>query len=646
MATNASGVQATCVQQITAPDLTPPEITDELEDLVVSEFPSIDAALINAFDNCSTAEVEIEVTELGTENSDCGQFRTQTPGGWGAPANGNNPGVFRDTNFDTAFPNGLEIGCTHKLHLTSASAVEEFLPSGGSPAALTESLINPTDYNNTLAGHLVAITLSLKFDEVFGDFGASNQLLKEQILGSGSFSGWTVEEVVSKANQVFGGCSNEYSASNMVDALSMINENYVDGTINLGNLGCPNSTEECVETFSVVYTATDQCGNSSSTTQLISVQSGEAFSTDCPEDITVECSEVPDAPVVTFSSECGNTYIGVLSEDVVEVVCQGNYIFTRTWTFTTDQGEKVEFSHKITVVTNTPPVFINAPEDVNVECGNIPEVDIEAVDNCALQSIDVQLIETQLSGNCFPVIQRTFIAEDLCGNVVSHIQYITVIDTQAPEVVNPPEDLTLNCGDEVPVYQPIGLDNCSEQLTVTYTENHTSAECGYELEQVWILTDNCNNSSQVDRVIFFEDNTPPELDGTLDEIITECVSVIPQPNFYDDCGSDLTVSMEPETLVGCGASVEVVYTVSDNCGNTSQFTQMVTVVDTEPPVIFLPNTSVEVNCQELAGVAEPEITDCNEFTVSSTDALADFNEGCATLVRTWIAEDMLSLIHI
>ncbi|MEE9461087.1 MAG: hypothetical protein V3V53_04610, partial [Bacteroidales bacterium] len=39
-----------------------------------------------------------------------GIYRTQTPGGWGAKAAGNNPGTYRDLNFDNAFPNGLVVG--------------------------------------------------------------------------------------------------------------------------------------------------------------------------------------------------------------------------------------------------------------------------------------------------------------------------------------------------------------------------------------------------------------------------------------------------------------------------------------------------------------------------------------------------------
>ena len=39
-----------------------------------------------------------------------GDFRSQTMGGWGSNCNGNNPGCYRDANFDSAFPDGVTLG--------------------------------------------------------------------------------------------------------------------------------------------------------------------------------------------------------------------------------------------------------------------------------------------------------------------------------------------------------------------------------------------------------------------------------------------------------------------------------------------------------------------------------------------------------
>src|SRR5205085_783181 len=64
---------------------------------------------------------------------DCGQLRTQTPGGWGAKPAGNNPGTYLYAHFAAAFPSGLTVGVTpnYNIKLTSPQAVTNFLPSGG-----------------------------------------------------------------------------------------------------------------------------------------------------------------------------------------------------------------------------------------------------------------------------------------------------------------------------------------------------------------------------------------------------------------------------------------------------------------------------------------------------------------------------------
>jgi hypothetical protein len=168
------------------------------------------------------------------------QFRTQTQGGWGAKPKGGNPGSYLHANFSAAFPMGVEIGCNgRRLRLTSAQAVTTFLPSGGTPSILPLGLmINPTTYNNVLAGQLVALKLSVGFDVYDESFGESTGLLAGAYVAWGPFAGMTVAEVLEIADQVIGGCSNTYTYSQVNQVLSMINENFVDGTVDNGFLIC------------------------------------------------------------------------------------------------------------------------------------------------------------------------------------------------------------------------------------------------------------------------------------------------------------------------------------------------------------------------------------------------------------------------
>ncbi|WP_127129474.1 hypothetical protein [Pseudoflavitalea rhizosphaerae] len=171
---------------------------------------------------------------------DCGQLRTQTPGGWGAPPNGNNSGTYLHANFAAAFPNGLTVGCTPQfnVHLTSAQAITDLLPTGGQAAALMMNYTDPAEIKNVLVGHLVALTLATGFDVYDADFGNAGITLGQMEIGSGAFAGWTVNDFLAEANKALGGCGS-YTAKQVLETADKINQNYVDGNIDNGFLVCP-----------------------------------------------------------------------------------------------------------------------------------------------------------------------------------------------------------------------------------------------------------------------------------------------------------------------------------------------------------------------------------------------------------------------
>lgn len=191
----------------------------------------------------ATAEVKVET---------CSGFTTVTQGGWGAKAAGNNWGTYRDQYFSVAFPSGLLIGSgTRFLRLTSASAVDAFLPSGTTPRALNNGLmLNPgSSYSNVLAGQVVALTMNVGMDSAIASFSTSTTPLRDLIVVSGVMAGKTVAEVLAEANKILGGESSSYSPGDMTAILDAINSNYDGGKVNLGYLACPceKITEPCLD---------------------------------------------------------------------------------------------------------------------------------------------------------------------------------------------------------------------------------------------------------------------------------------------------------------------------------------------------------------------------------------------------------------
>jgi hypothetical protein len=85
-------------------------------------------------------------TETITITVDCPDcnYITYTQDQWGAPAAGNDAGAYLNSNFSSAFPTGLTIGCTNRLTLSNAQAVTAFLPSGNAVTKLPNgTLTNP-----------------------------------------------------------------------------------------------------------------------------------------------------------------------------------------------------------------------------------------------------------------------------------------------------------------------------------------------------------------------------------------------------------------------------------------------------------------------------------------------------------------------
>ncbi len=174
-------------------------------------------------------------------NIEPGDFRTQTIGGYGAPPHGGNPGTYVHANFDAAFPGCVTIGFAggYTMTFTSADAITTYLPDGGTPAVLTESSTNSTGIGNTLASQVLALSLSIGFDVNDADYGTSDLALGDLVVTVGTFEGWTVYELLAEANNILGGCSSAYTASQINEAITAINENFDGGEINGTFLTCP-----------------------------------------------------------------------------------------------------------------------------------------------------------------------------------------------------------------------------------------------------------------------------------------------------------------------------------------------------------------------------------------------------------------------
>ncbi|MBA4407147.1 hypothetical protein C0389_07730, partial [bacterium] len=194
------------------------------------------------FDTKEEIATVIWYTPGGPGTCDTKGFITFTQGGWGSTSN-STPGKIRDLYFSTVFPSGLTVGGTYKLTLTSAAAVMNYLPDGGTAVAYTQNYNNPTSQINVLSGQLTALKLNVYYDAA-GKIGNNSTNLGDLVIVTGPFTGMIVNDFLAFAETAIGGGSlSGYTFSEINEAATKINENFDNGTVDKGFLTCIESSK-------------------------------------------------------------------------------------------------------------------------------------------------------------------------------------------------------------------------------------------------------------------------------------------------------------------------------------------------------------------------------------------------------------------
>lgn len=200
--------------------------------------PSTKQKLVLATPVNDVKQVQDTISWFTPQPCDLTGYITYTQGGWGSPST-SVPGKLRDMFFSLVFPSGLVVGGNYTITLTSPLAVQNFLPQSGNANALNQNYVDPLSTSSgVLGGQIVALKLNVMFNSA-GYLGSNPVPLGDLVIKSGPFTGWTVNQFLSFAEQVLGGGSlNGFTYSQINDAATMINENFDNGTVNNGYLDC------------------------------------------------------------------------------------------------------------------------------------------------------------------------------------------------------------------------------------------------------------------------------------------------------------------------------------------------------------------------------------------------------------------------
>jgi hypothetical protein len=144
----------------------------------------------------------------------------------------------------------------------------------------------------------------------------------------------------------------------------------------------------CNVVRTITWTATDDCGNSTSATRTFTTQDNTAPTmVGVPADAVMQCGQnVPNA-VVEAIDNCDTDV--TISFETVTVPAQCGYSLVRKWTAVDDCGNTTSASQTTTFEDTTDPVLVGLPSNTSVDCGSVPSGDDFDVTGGLLYSIPI-----------------------------------------------------------------------------------------------------------------------------------------------------------------------------------------------------------------------------------------------------------------
>jgi hypothetical protein len=407
-----------------------------------------------------------------------------------------------------------------------------------------------------------------------------------------------------------------------------------------GNISAANYP---VGTYVVRFTATDNCGNSSTYDLTIDVVDTTPPTAVCINGVSASLQ--PSGTVtVTFNQFNNNSYDNCSSTlDLLIQRLDQNPLETPTPSleyncddadgvtehpvklFVTDGVGNMSMCLTYIVIQDNVAPVITCPANITLDCAanTAPQVlgFATAVDNCPnnvtidfTDSLDVG------SGNVCELLTRVWSAMDLANNISTCAQLISLQDTTKPVLSAYPPDETISCSVPLPAPATItATDNCSAVVVVQFAQdtiNIAQGPCGqftYTIVRTRTAVDDCGNTEVHTRLINVEDVTAPEFAGMPDTIILNTSQFPPNATctvpwnfnvgqFLEDCSPDSIMVVTNDGPFGDGeldlsgnypiGSYFVKFEATDACGNIGKDSLVIIVQDNSVPTLVCNNNVV------------------------------------------------------
>jgi hypothetical protein len=430
----------------------------------------------------------------------------------------------------------------------------------------------------------------------------------------------------------------------------------------------------------VTWTATDECGNSATCTQTVTVEDLLPPSVICPADpapvnaAAGQCSAFVTVPSPNVTDPCPYTITNDFNNTAN---ASGTYpvgVTTVTWTITGISGVSATCIQLVTVIDAQAPTIV-CPPNVLVTA---------PAPACTLQVINI--LPPTLNDNCDPLalvltwtktgattgtgtgdVNNTIFnvgvttveyrVTDLSGNFATCTFTVTVNDQVPPTVINCPADITVNadagsCFANITIPPLNVVDPCGEIVSIINDFNGTNNASGQypagTTTVTWTITDASGNVTLCVHDVTVNDTQFPTLTcppDAIDLITNNGCNMIPgtigNPTYSDNCAvvtltwqktgattgnsAATGINLVNGTLFNVGQTI-VTYTAYDASGNSVSCTFMVWIKNLNAPQFHADcpvspvSVNAGVNCNTFVTVPGPVITNpCNElYTVTNT----------------------------
>lgn len=643
-ATDDCGNTSTAEQTVIVQDLTAPTFTFVPADATVNceAIPSM--GIPSATDNCDNS-VTITFAGVSQSSGSCASGGTVTRR-WIATDNCGNTAIAEQmlTVQDTTKP-------VFTLIPANVTVTCDAIPVPGTPTA-TDNCSTDVDINyngavrtNGPCPDTYSLRRKWTATDLCGNTATAEQIIVVQDLVAPAFTFVPANAIVNcdavptvETPEATDNCDNSVS-------ITYDGETRTNGT-------CPDTY-----TLQRKWTATDNCGNSKTATQVIVVQdvTKPVFVT-FPTDLTVECDNVPTIGTPSASDNCtANVIVSFNGETRENGACTDTYVLKRQWTIADNCGNTNSAVQHISVRDQTKPFFTFVPADATVSCEAVPAVGTPvASDNCTANVIVSFNGESRIDGSCTNtyILKRQWTAADACGNTTSAVQALTVQDVKRPVFTFSPPDVTVSCENIPAVAVPTAVDNCAATVLIVYEgETRTNGVCPdtYTLLRRWTASDFCGNVQSVDQVITVRDITRPAFTFVPSNITVDCSAVptVGTPTATDNCDGAVTIHYDGETRAdgACPDTYVLLrrWTATDNCGNEEKVQQSITVRDLVAPAFTFVPADITVACDAVPAAGTATATDNCDASTSIVYLGETRTDGpCPNtyaLTRRWSATD-------